>query len=77
MPTFDNLHAELDHLARRYGKPGTQAIAALMYDMGSEAVIQFSDGTWWPCDSIMQAAWEHGGAPDDPSRKSTEPKEKP
>lgn len=64
MPIPDDLHAEMENLAKRYGKPGMQAIATLMYDMGSETVLQFSDGTWWPCDFIMQCAWEHGGEPE-------------
>jgi hypothetical protein len=64
MPTPDDLNSEMEHLAKRYGKPGMQAIATLMHDMGSEAVIQLADGTWWPCDFLMQAAWKHGGEPD-------------
>lgn len=64
MPAVDNLHAEMEHLERRYGKSGMQAIATLMHDMGSDTTIQFGDGTWWPCDFIMQCAWEHGGTPE-------------
>lgn len=64
MPTTVDLHAEMEHLAKRYGKPGMQAIATLMHDMGSDTMIQFGDGTWWPCDFIMQHAWELGGEPE-------------
>lgn len=64
MATIDDLHAEMEHLAKRYGKHGMQAIASLMHDMGSETMIQFADGTALPCDFIMQHAWELGGAPD-------------
>lgn len=64
MPTIDNFHDEMAHLEKRFGKPGMQAIASLMYDMGSEAVIHFGDGTWLPCDAVMQFAWEHGGEPE-------------
>lgn len=64
MPSDTDFHAEMEHLAKRYGKPGMQAIATLMHDMGSETMIQFADGTWLPCDFVMQWAWEHGGTPD-------------
>lgn len=64
MPTTDQLHDEMERLAKKFGKPGMQAIASLMHDMGSDTTIQFSDGTWWPCDFLMQHAWDLGGTPD-------------
>lgn len=64
MPSLDDLHAEFQHLEKKFGKAGMQAIATLMHDMGSGATIHFDDNTWFPCDFMMQAAWKHGGAPD-------------
>lgn len=64
MPTYDDLDAEMEHLEKRYGKAGMQAIATLMHDMGSDTTIHFADGTWLPCDLMMQGAWRHGGKPD-------------
>lgn len=64
MPTIEDVYAEMEHLAKRYGKSGMQAIASLMHDMGSETMIQLADGTSLPCDFLMQHAWELGGTPD-------------
>lgn len=50
-------------LAKRHGRDGMRAIASMMYNLGSDTLITFSDGTYVPCDFIMQMAWANGGEP--------------
>lgn len=65
-PTGDDMEeieAMMAELAKRHGAAGMQAIATLMHDLGSDTLLQFGDGTYVPCDFIMQMAWANGGAP--------------
>ena len=61
---MDEIEAAMAELAKRHGREGMRAIATLMHDLGSDAIINFSDGTWLPCDALMQIAWAHGGQPE-------------
>ena len=60
---MDEIEAMMAELSKRHGKAGMQAIATLMHDLGSEALITFADETYVPCDFIMQIAWANGGEP--------------
>ena len=60
---MDQIEAMMAELSKRHGKEAMRAIATLMQDMGSGAVISFSDGTFVPCDFLMQIAWANGGEP--------------
>lgn len=59
----DDIEGLVRELAERHGREGMRAIATLMHDLGSGALITFQDGTWIPCDFIMQMAWANGGEP--------------
>jgi hypothetical protein len=60
---MEQIEAMMAELAKRHGADGMRAIATLMHDLGSDTLIEFSDGTWVPCDFIMQMAWANGGEP--------------
>jgi hypothetical protein len=60
---MEEIEALMAELAKRHGKEGMRAIAALMYNLGSEATITLADDTWLPCDFLMQMAWANGGEP--------------
>lgn len=61
---MEEIEQTLAELSKRHGKDGMRAIATLMHDLGSDTLITFADGTWLPCDFIMQAAWANGGEPE-------------
>lgn len=60
---MDEIEALISELAKRHGTEGMRAIATLMHDLGSDTLITFSDGTYVPCDFLMQMAWASGGGP--------------
>lgn len=60
---MDKIELLITKLSKRHGTNGMRAIATLMHDLGSDTLITFEDGTWVPCDFIMQMAWANGGAP--------------
>lgn len=60
---MEEIEEMMAELAKRHGPAGMQAIASLMYGLGSDTLITFSEGTWVPCDFIMQMAWANGGEP--------------
>lgn len=60
---MEEIEAMMAELAKQHGKEGMRAIATLMYGLGSETTIEFADGTWVPCDFLMQMAWANGGEP--------------
>ena len=60
---MDEIEAIIVELSKRHGENGMRAIATLMHDLGSDTLITFSDGTFVPCDFIMQIAWANGGEP--------------
>ena len=61
---MDEIEAMMAELSKRHGKDGMRAIATLMHDLGGDTTIEFADGTWVPCDFLMQIAWANGGTPD-------------
>jgi hypothetical protein len=63
MNAMEEIEAMMAELAKRHGTEGMRAVATLMHDLGSEALITFADGTYVPCDFIMQMAWAIGGLP--------------
>lgn len=60
---MDEIEAMMAELNKRHGTEGMRAIATLMHDLGSDTLIKFGDGTYVPCDFIMQMAWANGGEP--------------
>jgi len=60
---MEEIEALMAELSKRHGTEGMRAIATLMHDLGSGATISFADGTWVPCDFLMQIAWANGGEP--------------
>ncbi len=60
---MNEIEAMMVELHRRHGTEGMKAIATMMHDLGSDAAIEFADGTSIPCDFLMQLAWANGGAP--------------
>lgn len=60
---MDEIEAMMADLHKRFGSEGMQAIATLMFGLGSDTLVTFSDGTWVPCDILMQIAWANGGEP--------------
>ena len=60
---MEEIEAMVTELAKRHGKEGMRAIASMMYNLGSDTLITFSDGNYVPCDFIMQMAWANGGEP--------------
>lgn len=60
---MEEIEALVAELAKRHGTEGMRAIATLMFSLGSDTLITFDDGTYVPCDFIMQMAWANGGAP--------------
>jgi hypothetical protein len=68
---MDEIEAMMAELSKRHGAEGMRAIATLMHDLGSEALITFAGGTYVPCDFIMQMAWANGGAPVAPGEEMT------
>jgi hypothetical protein len=60
---MEEIEALMAELSKRHGTEGMRAIATLMHDLGSDATINFADGTWVPCDFLMQIAWANGGEP--------------
>ncbi len=61
---MEEIEALMADLSMRHGKDGMRAIATLMYSLGSSTTINFDDGTWLPCDFLMQIAWANGGDPE-------------
>ncbi len=61
---MEEIEAMIADLSKRYGRDGMRAIATLMYSLGSGTTISFDDGTWIPCDFLMQMAWANGGEPE-------------
>lgn len=60
---MEEIEALVAELAKRHGVEGMRAIATLMFNLGSDTLITFADGTWVPCDFLMQMAWANGGEP--------------
>lgn len=60
---MDEIEALMAELNKRHGTEGMRAIATLMHDLGSDTLINFADGSYVPCDFIMQMAWANGGSP--------------
>ena len=60
---MEEIEAMMLDLSKRHGADGMRAIATLMYNLGSSSTVNFDDGTWIPCDFLMQIAWANGGAP--------------
>ena len=60
---MEDIEAMMTELAKRHGRDGMRAIATLMHDLGSEALITLADGSYLPCDFLMQMAWANGGEP--------------
>jgi len=60
---MEEIEAMVAELGKRHGQDGMRAIATMMYSLGSDTMIAFSDGTFVPCDFIMQMAWANGGEP--------------
>lgn len=65
MAPMDEIEAAIAELSKRHGREGMRAIATLMHDLGGDTLITFSDGTWVPCDVLMQIAWANGGHPEE------------
>lgn len=61
---MDDVEAMMAELSKRYGRDGMRAIATLMHDLGSDAIITFAEGEWLLCDALMQLAWANGGQPE-------------
>jgi hypothetical protein len=64
MSAMEQIEALVAELAKRHGPEGMRAIATLMHDLGSDTLITFAEGTYVPCDFIMQMAWANGGEPE-------------
>ncbi|MDN5006415.1 hypothetical protein ACFQZO_37005 [Bradyrhizobium sp. GCM10027634] len=60
---MEEIEGMVAQLAKLHGREGMRAIATMMYSLGSDATITFADGTYIPCDFIMQMAWANGGEP--------------
>lgn len=60
---MDKIELLIVELSKRHGADGMRAIATLMHDLGSDALITFGNDTYVPCDFIMQMAWANGGEP--------------
>lgn len=67
MTSEPDLGALMDRLKLYHGKHGMRAIADFMHSIGSGTVLCFGDTfpdvKWFPCDGVMQMAWERGGKP--------------
>lgn len=61
---MEEIEAIMAELSKLHGRDGMRAVASLMYSLGSGTTINFDDGTWIPCDFLMQMAWANGGEPE-------------